>query len=162
MAPRRLEYGLVQVGHGYVGLGLVSMSPDSRSSRGRNAGDRSLPLNKKVCGCWCSGVGIDRKTADARSATPRRAGKPARRGREVVGDFRRGQGPARLHLVKAPSWKAPSQPAIELRCVSAPSELLRFRARNRDFGKFCVTRVTRDGVAHAYLIESTQLRQSEL
>ena len=52
--PPLLLLGQEQVGHGYEGPGFVSMSPESR---GRNAGDQSLPISEKknVWGMlwWC-------------------------------------------------------------------------------------------------------------
>ena len=46
---------MLQVGQVWVGPGFVSMSPESKSSKGRNAGDRSLPLREKTV-LWVYGV----------------------------------------------------------------------------------------------------------
>ena len=47
--------GLLQVGQVEVGPEMVSMSPETKSNMGSNAGDRSLPIREKnsVVGVWC-------------------------------------------------------------------------------------------------------------
>ena len=56
LSPLFCYRGESKLGIGMKGRGLVSMSPESKRSRGRNAGECSLPLCEKMCGgllWWC-------------------------------------------------------------------------------------------------------------
>ena len=78
--PPCFQLEALQVGHLYVGPGLVSMSPQSVRSRGRKASQPLLPSNEKtalgvLCGVTCWWVGSGRPTRPGwQSRHPQRRG----------------------------------------------------------------------------------------